>query len=580
MKNTFFYLLICLVAAFLSGCSTSASKKPNILFILTDDQGWGDLAFHGNDTLDTPNLDWLAENSTEFTRFYVSPVCAPTRASILTGRYHLATGTSWVTHRTEVMREQEVTIAEVLKADGYRTGLFGKWHNGKQYPHDPTGQGFEEFFGFTEGHLNNYFDSKLTHHQEEVQTTGYVANLLADRAMSFMEAEGPFFCMLSLNTPHSPFQVPDKYFDKYAAMGLSHKNAAVYGMVENIDDIVGEMLQKLEELQKEKETIVIFMTDNGPNGVRYNGGFKGIKAHVDEGGVRVPFLVRYPANGWDKGAKISQLAGHIDLLPTLAELGNIALSDTLDIHGKSLVPLLNGVKSWPERMFFTHQVVRKFDTIPAAVRTHQYLLTLKPDGTGLYDLLVDPFQNENLADSLPLVVGQLKESYLRWFEEVNERGIVPEPIQVGHTGVSQVELPAPDVSRREEVTFEGGAGWANDWLVGWSNESEAAWELLVVDTATYGVYVEMASESGSPYNIRLALGDQVVQKEIAAQLVARQIDSPDRVKRGEVYEKKWPLVFAGNIKVTPGLNELRIGVNGFSGGSIDVKSVRLRVLLN
>tara|TARA_R110002012_G_scaffold142411_1_gene300388 strand:- start:20385 stop:22121 length:1737 start_codon:yes stop_codon:yes gene_type:complete len=578
MKN----LLLLFAAAFsvgaLSGCEEPEQKRPNILLVLTDDQGWGDLAFHGNDSIDTPHLDWLAQHATEFTRFYVSPVCAPTRASILTGRYHLATGTSWVTHRMEVMREEEVTIAEVMKAAGYRTGLFGKWHNGKQYPHDPLGQGFQEFFGFKEGHFNNYFDAVLTHNFEEVKTQGYMANVLADKAMEFMASDGPFLCMLTLNTPHGPFQVPDEYFDKYAAMGLSNKDAAVYGMVENIDDIMGRLLDHLNAIQKEEETIVIFMTDNGPNGVRYNGSFKGIKAHVDEGGVRVPFLIRYPRLGWDKGAKIEKMAGHIDILPTLAELTGVVLPDSLNIHGKSLLPMTDSAPGLPDRKFYTHQVIREMDTIPSAVRTDQYLLTMKPNETALYDLLADPYQKQNIIDSLPELAANMQADYRNWFSEVTKKGTTPEPIQVGHSGVPEVELPAPDVFAKEAVEFKGGMGWANDWFTGVNNESKASWDLLAVDTATYAVYVEMACETAAPFNVRISLGSEVVQKEVSASLSAPQLESPDREDRGEVYERKWPLVFAGNLKVSPGSGELSVSVNGFSGSSLEIKSIRLRML--
>ncbi len=578
MKNS---LLICLTALSfgLLSCSEEPQvKRPNILLVLTDDQGWGDLAFHGNDSIATPHLDWLADHSTEFTRFYVSPVCAPTRASILTGRYHLATGTAWVTHRMEVMREEEVTIAEMMKAAGYRTGLFGKWHNGKQFPHDPIGQGFQEFFGFKEGHFNNYFDATLIHKFEEVKTKGYIANVLADKAMEFMIEEGPFFCMLTLNTPHGPFQVPDAYFEKYKEKGFNSKDAAVYGMVENIDDIMGRLLDHLNTLQKEEETIVIFMTDNGPNGQRYNGGFKGIKGHVDEGGVRVPFLLRYPRLGWDKGEKIGKMAAHIDILPTLAELAGITVADSLNVHGKSLLSMIDSAGTWPDRKFYTHQVIREVDTIPSAVRTDRYLLTMKPKETALYDLLTDPFQKKNMIDSLPELAASMQKDYLKWFDEVTKNGTSPEPIQIGHAGVPEIELPAPDVSSREAVEFMGGIGWANDWFTAMGNDSKVSWDMQVVDTAIYAVYAEMACETIEPFNVRISLGAETVQMEIPTTLRAPQLDSPDRVDRGEVYERKWPLVFIGQFTVKPGAGVLSLSFNGFSGKSLELKSIKMRSL--
>ena len=367
-----FSLLIGAICILSFGCKEETVHQPNILIIITDDQGWGDVGYNGNDIVNTPTIDQLSKQSVKFNRFYVSPVCAPTRASLLTGRYHLATGVSWVTHRREVMRKQELTIGEILKDNGYRTGLFGKWHNGKQYPHDPNGQGFDEFLGFKEGHLNNYFDVKLDHNQEEVQTQGYVPDVLTEAATEFIKSPEPYLAIVSYNTPHGPFQVPDKYFDKCKSQGLDDKTACVYGMIENIDDNVGRLLQAVERSGKSDDTIVIFMTDNGPNGYRFNGGYKGIKSHVDEGGVRVPFLIRYPKKGWDDGRVIEEMAAHIDVLPTLAVLTKSLVPDSLKFHGLSLVGLIDGSGIPTERRFFTHQVIRKFDTIPGAVRTSQF----------------------------------------------------------------------------------------------------------------------------------------------------------------------------------------------------------------
>ena len=211
---------------FIFGCNShllSDKNPPNVILIMTDDQGWGDLGFHGNDSIYTPNIDQLARNSARFERFYVSPVCAPTRASLLTGRYHLRTGTSWVTHRKEVMRQQEITIAELLKREGYSTGCFGKWHNGEQYPNDPIGQGFDTFVGFKAGHWNNYFNTTLSHDEESLETSGFITDVLTDAAIQFMEENqnDPFFCYIPYNAPHSPFQLPNKYFDKYKVLGLT-----------------------------------------------------------------------------------------------------------------------------------------------------------------------------------------------------------------------------------------------------------------------------------------------------------------------------------------------------------------------
>jgi len=196
---------------------TNSTRKPNVLLILTDDQGWGDVTSHGNDVIDTPVMDSLAASGARFDRFFVSPVCAPTRASLLTGRYHPRTGVHGVTRGYETMRSNEVTLARVFKNAGYATGCFGKWHNGAHYTYHPNGKGFDEFLGFCAGHWNNYFDTNLERNGQQIKVKGYITNVLTDAALKFMEdsKDDPFFCYVPYNCPHGPFQVPDKYFDKY-----------------------------------------------------------------------------------------------------------------------------------------------------------------------------------------------------------------------------------------------------------------------------------------------------------------------------------------------------------------------------
>ena len=276
--------------------NTEKPRKPNVLFILTDDQGYGDLHIHGNDSIDTPNLDGLANEGLRLDNFYVSPVCAPTRASLLTGRYHYRTGTTWVTRNGEAMRSEETTLAEVFKANGYATGCFGKWHNGSHYPQNPLGQGFDEFTGFCAGHWNNYFEPFIETNGKQIQASGYLTDILTDSAMSFVRRNKnrPFFCYVPFNTPHTPFIVPQKYFDKYKALGYSDRLATTYGMVENIDDNVGRLLTTLDEEGLTENTLVIFMTDNGPNFTRYNGNQKGRKAWVNDGPSRFTSITLAP----------------------------------------------------------------------------------------------------------------------------------------------------------------------------------------------------------------------------------------------------------------------------------------------
>ncbi len=561
----------------LLSCSQAKTKspiKPNILLILSDDQGYGDLAIHGNEYLETPHLDRLAGESIIFDRFYVSPVCAPTRASLLTGRYHIATGTTWVTHRMEVMREEEVTLAEMLKPAGYRSGLFGKWHQGKQFPHDPIGQGFDDFFGFTEGHLNNYFDTQVMEGFKEVRTQGYLPDVLTDRIIDFMDKEDRFFAILSLNTPHSPFQVPDQYFDKYKAKGLNDKDACVYGMVENIDENVGRVVAYLEESGKIDNTIVIFMTDNGPNGVRFNDNMKGIKGHLDEGGVRVPFFMKIP--GYPPQT-IEAWAGHVDLFPTLADLLEISLPTENEIHGRSLLPLIHEDPNWEDRYFFTHHVNRTFDTIPGAIRNQQYVLTLRQNRKELYDLIQDPSQQDNIIERHEELANGLEKQYMAWLVEMTEAGVEPPLIQVGHENVPVVELPAPDGKRLGNVVFKGEMGWANDWFVKFKNQKDQVyWELEVVDDATYEVFVQVANDS--PVGLELTYNGQGQKIKLSDIHQAKMIPNQDRVPRSEVEEMQWPLVSLGEIVFGKGNGKISLAPVDLYQGNLEVKSLMLKKL--
>ncbi len=551
------------------GCRKS-KDQPNVVIILTDDQGWGDVGYNGNEILETPNLDLLAYQSIRFDRFYVSPVCAPTRASLLTGRYHLSTGVSWVTHRKEVMRQDEQTIAELLKTAGYNTGMFGKWHNGQQYPHDPTGQGFDTFVGFKEGHLNNYFNTTLTNGSLEVKTSGYVPDVLTDLAIEYMgDQKTPFLCYLALNTPHSPFQVPDHYFDKYKNKGLDDRTACIYGMIENIDDNVGKVIQFLRDTKQLEHTIVIFLSDNGPNGKRFNGGLMGIKSHVDEGGVKVPALIKYDQRKWNTGRSIDRMATHLDLLPTIVELTDVNVPE-IETDGISLVPIVEQ-EATIDRMFFTHQVIRKFDTIPGAVRTNRYLLTMKPDGTQLFDLQKDPHQQLDIAAAHPDQVNELHKEYQQWFKASIAKGIVPELIETGHTQVEEVSFPAEQVSERVDLTFQGMEGWANDYLIQFTDSSMAAWETRTIHPMAYEIIAEI---SGTAHSVNVAVNDMVLSKPLENFLNKTEKPSNDRVVRGEVYEYHWPKVSLGTVKLQPGVNALRLSVR--NPEKFELKSLKLK----
>lgn len=556
---------------------------PNIIIILTDDQGWGDIASHGNPDIDTPNLDALAESGARFDRFFVSPVCAPTRASLLTGRDHLRTGTQWVTYGLENMNPAELTFGEVFKEAGYETGLFGKWHNGLHYPMDPIGQGFDTFFGFKQGHLSNYFDTELEYNGESVKTKGFITDVLTDSVLSFIERNQnvPFLTYTPYNAPHSPFQVPDRYFDKYKAQGLSDKSASVYGMVENIDENVGRIIKKLDELKLTDNTIVIFLTDNGPNGgERFNGIMKGWKAKVDEGGVRVPLFIKWPKK-IPVGTVVEELTAHIDFLPSIVELAGIEFNEINPIDGRSFVPLLfEDTPVWEDRFLFTHQSRwNSLEMYPASVRNNQYRAVRYGISWELYDMQEDPGQRTDISELEIERTLQFAQAYNDWFEEVSNDLTTKRPIPVGFEEAKEVYLPAVESSFSGDIRFHGKSGWSNDWLENWVNVTdEVTWDLKVESSGQFNVILEYTlSEGNEGVEISAIASGNTITEIIDELYNPELIPSPDRVVRGEVYEQKWGRKELGLIFIEEGEQTITI-LNSVIPGSqgIELKGIILQ----
>ena len=458
--------LLSTIALFLLGAGLSAAKQPNILLMVTDDQGYGDVGSHGNPILRTPNLDNLAATGVEVSQFVVEALCSPTRASLMTGRYHYRTGVTEVTRGTFTMHADEVTLAEILRDAGYSTGIFGKWHLGDNYPMRPSDQGFQESLVHKGGGIgqaagppgNSYFDPVLEHNNVAKPYKGYCDDIFADATMAFMESsmeagrDKPFFAYYATPLPHFPLTVSDERADPYRKMGLHELNARTYGMIENVDANVGRMLAKLEELDIERDTIVVFLSDNGPRTKRtandrypdrYNAGLRGTKITNYDNGLRVPFFIRWTGT-LPSGKKVTAQGAHIDLLPTLLDAANIDADPNVKIDGTSLLPLLKGdAPDWPERTLFFqwHEGPVPYPYTNFVVRQQRYKLlhahddghklTRPPtdaqlrtwlDNLELYDIQADPSEIENLAAQHPEVVDELLEKYEDWFSDVtNDR---------------------------------------------------------------------------------------------------------------------------------------------------------------
>ncbi|PWJ44593.1 arylsulfatase [Sediminitomix flava] len=560
------------LASQLGACSidTVEEQKPNVLLILTDDQGWGDLSFNGNQHLQTPNLDGLFEQSTVLSNFYVNPVCAPSRASLLTGRYNLRTGTSWVTRGTENMRTEEVTMAEIFKDEGYKTGLFGKWHNGAHYPQDPNGQGFDEFWGFCAGHWSNYFDTELQHNQEMTPTKGYITDVLTDKAMVFMEEnkEKPFLCFVPYNTPHTPFQVADKYFDKYKDIDFgkgeegNKQIAAVYGMIDNMDENIGRMLQKMEDLDLDENTIVIFLTDNGPQQYRYNGAFRGRKTDVLEGGVRVPFAIKW--QNQIQSQKIMQFSAHIDILPTLLDLCKIEKPQYLKLDGISLSKSIMGEKNKEsDRILFdimTNQDVVS-DYKGTAIQA-PYKWVIEHGKKSLYNIKHDPSEQSNLIDSLNEKGKQLELAYLNWFDDVTKNGFDPFLIPVGYNQAPVVQLQAHEARLVGDLKYKHSVhGWAHDWVINWKNTTDRIeWDIDVIEDSSFEIFLNYScSEDQIGSGLMVKANGQELRTTISEAFIPTQIDSPDRASREqEAYEQTWGKLSLGKIQLPKGKHTISL----------------------
>ena len=577
--RTFRLLLLSLVAA-----TGLYAAKPNVVIILADDQGWGDLSVNGNTNLSTPNIDSLGKNGTIMDRFYVCPVCSPTRAEFLTGRYHPRGGVWNVSTGGERLNTDETTIAQTFKAAGYATGAFGKWHNGTQYPYHPNARGFDEYYGFTSGHWGSYFNPPLDHNGQMVEGKGYIVDDLADHAMKFIEdhKDGPFFCYVPFNTPHSPMQVPDPYWNKFAKADLKLRardgdkeeipfTRAVMAMCENIDYNVGRILKKLEDLKLSDNTIVIYFSDNGPNSFRWNGGMKGKKGTVDEGGVRSPFLIRWPGH-IPAGQKLPQISGAIDLLPTLADFADVPLISKKPLDGVSLKPLITGaVKSWPDRMIFSHWAGK------VSVRTQRYRFD---DKGGLYDMEADPGQTKDISSTDKATADRLSKALKTWSDELLP-GLRDDhrPFTVGYTEFPATMLPARDGNPHGHVKRSAKAPNCS-FFEGWtSKEDSMTWDVEVHTSGRYKaeVYYTCPKEDvGSTIQLSFT-GSQLQGKVTEAHNPPLTGAENDRVKRqGESYVKDFKPMQLGEIDLKAGHGDLELTALNIPGKS--VMDVRLIVL--
>ena len=580
------YLLpACLALSMLSHGAILAGEKPrrpNVIIILSDDQGWGDLSINGNKNLTTPNIDSLARRGAMFDRFYVQPVCAPTRAEMLTGRYHPRTGVRGVSTGLERMNLNEVTIAQILRAAGYRTGMIGKWHNGSQWPYHPNARGFEDYSGFTSGHWGEYFDPPLEHNGKAVRGKGYIADDFTDKAIDFIDKHRaePFFCYVAYNTPHSPFCVPDEDWNRWKDRPIEQRGVegakedlavtrCVLAMCENLDRNVGRILQKLEDLKLAEDTIVIFFCDNGPNSFRWNGGMRGRKASTDEGGVRSPCFVRWPGK-IAPGTVVPQIAGAIDLLPTVAGMTTTALPKDKKLDGRDALPLLLGKKiDWPERMIFSTFGGK------LSVRSQQYRL----DANGaLYDMLADPGQTKDIAEKHPDVSRTLQQAASDFRKELFITKKDNRPYPVGFAEFPMTPLPARDGVALGGIRRSASAPNCS-YFTNWKAKDDAiTWDIEVNTSGTYRAEIQYTCRKQDVGSIvELRFRDAKLTGKVADAWDPMLLDKQDRVPRkAESYLKEFRTLRLEPMRLEKGRGMLTLKALEIRGEQVmDVRAVTL-----
>lgn len=475
------------LAALAAGCAELGDdSRPNIILVITDDQGYGDVGAHGNETIRTPNLDALHAQSVRLANFHVDPTCSPTRSALVTGRYSSRTGVWHTIMGRSIVHRDETTFADVLSEAGYATGFFGKWHLGDNSPYRPIDRGFQRAVYHGGGGVgqtpdywgNDYFDD--TYWSDGVPTPyeGYCTDVFFDSALEFIEAQAedgtsPFFVYLSTNAPHGPFLVDESYSKPYAEMGVPDPMDKFYGMIENIDDNMGRLAEKLDVLGIADNTLLVFMTDNGTAaGVTnthptqrvgsknaellqraekeeadgawqgFNASMRGRKGSEYDGGHRVPFFVRWPGGDLGEPRDIGSLTAHIDVLPTFADVAGVGVRPDLDWDGTSLLPLLRG-SAWSDRTLVVHSQRIRFPERwrKSAVMTEQYRLV---NGEELYDITADPGQLSNIAADNPEVVSELRGKYDAWWNRIDERFDQHVHLDIGSDAENPARITAHD----------------------------------------------------------------------------------------------------------------------------------------
>lgn len=566
--------LFVILFAFAAACGPAwaekpATERPNVLLVMTDDQGFGDAGFQGNPILKTPHLDALAASGVRFTDFLASPTCSPSRAALMTGRHEFR---SRVTHTIEgrnILQAGVPTMADAFAKAGYRTGIFGKWHLGETSPFHPLDRGFQHALlvgGGATGQTSDFwgntmFDPHLQENREWKPFKGYMTDIFVEEALQWIRSgKQPWFCFLPLNAPHEPLQIGDEWVKPYLDAGLPETLAKFYGMIANLDSELGQMLAELAKDGLERETIVIFLGDNGtafggaPRPEFFNGGLRGTKGCAYQGGVRIPAVFSWPGH-FPADRTVNTLGSLYDILPTLAEACSLDLSGFPPIDGRSLLPILLAGQQpadWTDRIVPTH-VGRWNSGTPedqiglhtSSVRNQRYSLV---DGTELFDLQADPGQTKDIAAANPEITKTLRQAHQDWWESVRAQALSIQPLVLGLPGQTTVDFTCMDwqPSRATKEPLSLGA-WNQENLAAWLEGKQAlgsdgaigGW---LVEVKTPGKYIlelrQRPPEAPEPKpfkkgEARLDIAGKTIKTEVAAgtECIRLEVELP----AGEVF---------------------------------------------
>lgn len=585
------------------GLPCDAAPRPNVVIFLADDAGWGDYGHSGNRQVSTPNIDSIATGGVSLDRFFVCPVCSPTRAEFLTGRYHPRGGVRGVSTGQERLNLDEKTLADAFQAAGYASGAFGKWHNGSQWPYHPMARGFDEYLGHTSGHWGEYFDAPLEENGRMIRTKGYIADVCTDRAIRFIDKnkDRPFFCYVPFTTPHSPWAAPERDWLRFkdkpisqratdSAKEVTDETRCALAMIENQDWNVGRVLAKLDELRLSDNTMVLYFSDNGPNSARWTGGMKGIKGTTDEGGVRSVCYLRWPAR-LPAGHAVLKIASAIDLLPTLTSLAGVSRVGDKPLDGRDLTPLLmNKETDWPDRMIFSTWAGR------ISVRTQRHRLD---DQGRLFDMIADPGQISPINDREPDLSSQLSAAVKAWRQEMFGGGVKaadskarpaaiagnavdPRPIPVGYREFPITMLPARDGEPRGGVKRSSPAPNCS-YFVNWNaKEDSMVWLLDVHTTGRYEVVIDYTCpEADAGSRVELSFRANRLAGRVAPGWNPPLYMNQDTLPRphGESQMKEFRPLKLGEISLEKGEAPLTLRALEIPGKSVmDVRRVILTLL--